>query len=175
MAAKRIDRNINLDAGIVTFTELSTAETLACNIAELFPMYGDFTETQKRMVAHAINAKCGDSASSPNDPAIPQIRDTWNMVLAGDWSARGDGGGTKQSDLALAVFATMVARGNDVTQDAVNDAVSGWTDDAKKAARNDTDVKRELSKIKTQRQVARDKAAAKAAKTGDKTVVEFKI
>lgn len=179
MAKARIKREFNVETGIMAFTELASSERLECDLNALYPGYADMTEIAKRGVGHFVNAKCGDSAADPTNPAIPQIRGTWDLLVgsAGDgsdgvWSSRGDGtGGTKQTDLAVAVFTVMSTQGDDVTQESVNEAVAGWDDDRKKSVRADPRVKREVEKIRTQRQVARDKASAKAAKAaaGDAT------
>lgn len=174
MAKKRIERKIDTEAGTVTFTELSSAETF---VADFAAMYGDLwpmmNEIQKRLILHGGNAKDGDSAADPTNPAIPQIAATHiNMVGGGAgngsdgvWSSRGDGtGGVKQTDLASAVFAVMVAQGDDTTQEKVNEAVSAWDDTKKKDVRGDPRIKKEIEKLKKARQDERTKAADKAAK-----------
>lgn len=175
MAKARIKRESNVETGTQTFTELATSEILVCDAHALYPGYDDMSPVAKRGVLHFLNAKCGDSAADPSEPAIPQITDTWNALVgpAGDgsdgvWSQRGDGtGGVKQTDLASAVFNVLTGQGDEVTQESVNEAVSGWDDDHKKATRNDPRVKREIERIRTARQQARDKASAKAAKSAE--------
>jgi hypothetical protein len=166
MAKARIKRAVDVDAGTVTFTELATAESFA---ADLRVLYGDLwdsmSETQKRLVLHGANAKFGDSASDPAEPAIPQIKTTYDNVVGGVWSARGEGSGEpRMTDLPVAVFNVMSREGQDVTQAAVTEAVANWDDDKKKAVRADPRVKAEIDRLREDRAREKRKASEKAAK-----------
>lgn len=174
MAKKRIDRNIDTDAGVVTFTELASGESLVCDLNVLFPAYAEMTDIQKRLVAHAVNAKVGDSAADPTKDTIPQLRATYETLVGGAWGSRGDGsggGGKRITDLVTAVFNVMLPDQPSLTEEAVAEAVANWSDDKKKEVRDDPRVAAELESIRTERAKARLKAKKAAAKEATGTIV----
>ncbi len=165
MAKKRIDRKFDVETGIQTFTEVASNESIACDLHKLFADYDSFNELQKRVIGHAINAKCGDSAADPSEPAIPQITKTWDNLLAGTWAERASGeGAVRVTDLAQAIANVMTAAGKEVTEKDVAASMADWDDDKKKSYRADDRVKAQLEKIRDQRQRERTKDAAAKAK-----------
>ena len=168
MAKKRIDRKKDVEAGTLTFTEVASNEAHTVDATALFPMYGDFNEVQKQLVLHAINAKVGDSAADPSEPAIPQIAKTAENLTNGVWAERATGeGSVRVTDMAQAIANVMTAAGNEVTEKDVATAMAEWDDDKKKAYKADPRVKSELEKIRAARATARSKEAGKEAKEAE--------
>ncbi len=169
MAKKRIDRKKNIDDGTVVFTEVATNDALTCNAAELFPDFGKMNTVQKQTVLHAINAKCGDSAADPTEPAIPQIENTWKNLLTGTWAERSTGEGAGRiTDLAKAIANVMTAAGNEVSEKEVATAMVEWDDEKKTSYKNDPRVQAEIKRLQAAR--ARDRA-----KEADKTAKETEL
>ena len=152
----------------MTFTEVASNDAHVVNVAALFPMYGDFNDVQKQLVLHAINAKVGDSAADPSEPAIPQIAKTSENLSNGVWAERASGdGAVRITDLAKSIANVMTAAGNETEEKQVAAAMADWDDDKKKAYRDDPRVKAEMEKIRAQRARDRAKEADKAAKDGN--------
>lgn len=168
MAKKRIDRKKDLDAGTVTFTEVASNESHTVELKSLFPMYNDFNDVQKQLVLHAVNAKVGDSAADPSEPAIPQIAKTAENLLEGKWAERASGdGAVRITDLAKAIANVMTAEGKPTEEKDVATAMADWDDDKKKSYRDDHRVKAEMEKLRAVRARDRAKEADKIAKAGD--------
>jgi hypothetical protein len=150
MAKARIKREKNWKDGVVTFTDLGTEKTLACNCDTLFPMYnmsvaeaiehlqliedGEtpvYGEVPKRGICHFLNAKVGDSASDPDDDAIDQMVATNTALEEGRWSLKGDGTGAggRISDVITALFNLAIENGEDVTEVMVADWFNGLPDE----------------------------------------------
>ncbi len=186
MAKARIKREVNIETGVVTFTELATGDVILCDANVLYPMYDTFNDIQRKGVGHFINAKCGDSASDPLTPAIPQIKATWAAICGtvgdgsdGIWSQRGDGvGGAGITDTVTAVHRVLVALGNEVAVEDVATAVASWKElpptdaGAEKGYKTlfdektaDTRVKSAKAELRKERAALRAKGLAKEAKT----------
>ena len=165
MAKKRIDRKKNSEDGTVVFTEVATNDSLTCNAADLFPDYAKFNDVQKQTVLHAINAKCGDSAADPTNPAIPQIENTWKNLLDGTWAERSTGeGSTRLTDFDAAMATVMTAGGNDVTAKDIAAARETWSEEKFESYKIDPRVVAEVKKIQAQRARERARDADKKAK-----------
>ncbi len=172
MAKARIKREQNVDAGTVTFTELATGDQLVCDASVIYPMYPDFDDIQRHGVTHFINAKCGDSASDPLTPAIPQIKAIWeSLTVAKVWSQRGEGTGIGGiTDTVTAVHRVLVALGNKVEVEEVASAVATWkelppTEDGEaKGYKNLFDEKTADDRVKLAKAELRKERAAQRAK-----------
>lgn len=175
MATKRINRDVNTESGIVTFTfrqaDGTFANPLECNVASQVPNYADMPDNVKRLLMHGANAKFGDSAASDDNETDSRasITATYEAWVAGNWSQRGDGsgGGARSSDLAEAVFRFLsIDMGNEkVTREAVVERVSGASKDEKAEWRKDARVKVHLETIRDEKAKERKKAAKEAAKS----------
>ena len=165
MSGKRIDRKKDVEAGTVTFTEVASNDSLVCDAATLFPDYAKFNEVQKQTVLHAINAKAGDSAAAPGEPAIPLIKKTWDNLVAGIWAEHSTGEGVGRiTDLAKVIANVMTAAGNEVSESDVAKAMVEWDDDKKTSYKNDPRVQAEIKRLQAARARDRAKEADKAAK-----------
>lgn len=154
MAKKRINREKNFENGTVTFTVIETGQSLVCDLSKV-PQ-----AIQNHLLVHAINAKVGDSAADPNTDALEAMQKTWEQLCAGEWNARGTGEGTAKTTM----LAEALARVSGKDLDAVNEKLSGMSDEEKKDLRDHPAVKAAMAEIKLERQ----KAAAKKAKDGAK-------
>lgn len=175
MAKKRIDRKFDVETGVHTFTELATEESLQCDVTRIFPNYAEMSEVGKRLVGHAINAKVGDSAADPEKPTMEQLRATWDTLLDGKWTSRGDGTGVggRISDVVTALFNLAIAAGKEVTEQAVADWYGGKSDDEKKTWRNKADVQLEVQNIRDKRAKERKKALQKKAQSEEMVLPDF--
>ena len=174
MAKARIKRDKDWEGGRVTFTEIASGDTFVADVTQFFPNFAGLSEVAKRLAVHSVNAKVGDSASDPDDPAIPQIKSTYDELVAGTWSQRGEGGGgSRITILSEAVYNIMVRYGktmpdgNAPTLEAVGEIVSDWLDEKKKEYRVRKDVNAEMLEIRNARDAAKLKAARKAVKDAD--------
>ena len=137
MAAKRIDRKIDMETGNVTFTIVGTDETLVTNPADY--VGHPAAEIKEylgvvgwRMLLHAVNNKVGDSASSPNDDAMTQLVATWNQLKEGTWNTRGSGSGPRVTVLAEAMFE---AQTGDLTLDQIVDRLDAMSKEQRRPFR----------------------------------------
>ena len=175
MPKKRIDRSIDLAAGTVTFTELSTEETIMADCAALCggkKVYDALPEMAKRTILHGANGKFGDSAADPNTAAIKQITSTIEQVMAGTWNAKGTGGGPRVSDLHQAVFEVACAKAkakgkDDPTLDQIVDLLDKKTPEQRKDIGNTAEVKAAKLRIVNTRNAEKLKKAETDAKGSD--------
>lgn len=160
MAQKRIDRKRDYEAGTITFTVLDTGEQLVCDIAQLFPGYADFSPVAKHLAVHSVNAKVGDSAADPKEPAMAAMTTTWDQLVAGEWSSRGEGGagGTRITVLAEAI---AQVKGLDVAEVAAR--LADLDDETKKGLRKNAKVKAAIASIQAARAKVKAKTAGKEA------------
>ncbi len=160
MAQKRIHRDKDNDGGKVTFTVLESGEVLECNVGEIFPGFKDLSSVAKRLAVHAVNAKVGDSAADPKEPAYEAMKTTWDQLVAGEWSTRGEGGagGARVTVLAEAI---AQVKGLDVADVAAR--LAELDDDTKKGLRKNAKVAAAIATIQAAKAKAKAKAAGKEA------------
>ena len=176
MAAKRIDRNIDLETGNVTFTVVDTDKALVTNPGDFIAHTSDEIKTFLgdigwRMLLHATNAKIGDSAANPEIDAYVAMVSTYDQLKDGTWNVRGTGGGTRVTVLAEAMFA--VQKG-DLTLDQVVDHLDAMSKEKRREIpKKYAKVKSEMESIKAKRATEKSKAASKAAKDDESNVDEI--
>lgn len=160
MAQKRIDRKKDYEGGTVTLTVLETGEELICDVSQVFPGFKDLPEVAKHLAVHAVNAKVGDSAADPKEPAFAAMNKTWEQLLSGEWSARGEGGagGTRITVLAEAI---AQVKNLDVAEVAIR--LADLDDETKKGLRKNAKVKAAIADIQAKRAKAKAKMAGKEA------------
>ena len=130
MAAKRINREINIELGAVVFTfkqaDGSFANPLTCDVASHVPGFEKFPDHVKHLILHGANAKFGDSAASDDNEADSResIESTYKSWTEGNWSSRsGSGGGGRIGDLVTALHTVLTASGKQVTVEEVSKRV----------------------------------------------------
>ncbi len=161
MAQKRIDRKKDYEGGTVTFTVLETSEQLVCDVAQLFPSFDKLPSIAKHLAVHAVNAKVGDSAADPKlDNAIAAMQITWDQLVAGEWSARGEGGA---GGARITVLAEAIAQVKNMDVAEVAATLATLDDEKKKGLRKNARVKAAIASIQAARAKAKAKAAGKEA------------
>ena len=164
MSAKRIDRNIDVETGNVTFTVVGTGEVLTVNANELSK------EVQTRVMMHGLNAKVGDSAADPEANAMTQLISTWEQLKSGTWNVRGSGG-ARVTVLAEAMFE---AQTGDLTLDQIVDKLEAMSKEQRRdIPKKYAKVHAAMSEIKSKRATEKSKAATKAAKGDESNVDEL--
>lgn len=164
---QRIHRDKNAETGVVTFTVTENGTVLPCDVRQVFPDFDKMNDVQKHAVIHAVNAKVGDSAASKDVDALEAMTKTWEQLVAGEWNARGEGGGGGSKTTMLA---EALARVSGKEMEAVNEKLGGMSDEEKADLRAHPAVKAAMAEIKLERQ----KVAAKKAKEGAKdSALEF--
>ena len=164
MAAKRIDRKIDVDTGDVTFTIVETGKTLVCNANELSD------ELQTRVKMHGINAKVGDSAADPEADAYAQLVSVWDQLKAGAWNVRGSAG-PRVTVLAEAMFS---AQNGNLTLDDVVDKLDAMSKEQRRdIPKKYAKVKSAMEEIRAQRATEKSKAAKKAAAKDESNIDEL--
>ena len=164
MAAKRIDRKIDVETGNVTFTVVETGKVLVVNANDLSE------DIRNRVLMHGLNAKVGDSAADPEGDAFDLLASTWNQLKDGTWNTRGSGGaGPRVTVLAEAMFATQ---NGELTLDDIVDRLEAMSKEQRrdipsKYAR----VKSAMEEIKAKRATEKAKFAKKAA-AGDESNID---
>ena len=174
--AKALKRELNIETGIATFTEVANGEVLECDVNRIFPMFADFNELQKRLVMQTVNNKVGDSGADKDKPKIPQLRETWDNLLEGKWTGRGDGtggGGGRISDVVTALFNLMTTAGKDATEQQVAEWFAGLSDEEKKDWKTRASVQVEVQNIRDKRNAERKKALKKKAAEETATLPDF--
>lgn len=163
MAKKRINREKNVETGVVTFTNIADGQTVECDVKQIFPQYAELSDVQRQAVMHAINAKVGDSAADPNADAVEAMKSTWANLVNGEWNTRSAGeGGTRITQLAKAL---QRVTGKDM--DAVVARLSEMDDEQKKDLRKHPQVAAAIDEIKLEEQREKAKKAKAAAKDAD--------
>ena len=165
MAAKRIDRNIDLEAGTITFTVVESGQSVTVNAGELSE------DIRTRVLMHGLNAKVGDSAADPEVDALTQLASTWDQLREGVWNTRGGGGAARVTVLAEAMFE---AQTGDLTLDQIVDRLDAMS----KEQRRDIPTKyakvhAAMTEIKSKRATEKAKAATKAAKGDESNIDEL--
>ncbi len=161
MPQKRINRKKDYETGVVTFTVMESGEELVCEVEKVFPGYGKMTSIAQHLAVHAVNAKVGDSAADPNSgSSLAAMTTTWDQLVSGEWSARGEGG---SGGARVTVLAEAIAKikGLDVAEVAAK--LAEYDDETKKGLRKNAKVKAAIAEIQATRTKAKAKAAAKAA------------
>ena len=165
MAAKRIDRKIDLETGNVTFTIVETGKSLVVNASELSE------EIRNRIVMHGLNAKVGDSAADPDADAHTQLASTWEQLKEGTWNTRGGGGAARVTVLAEAMFAVQ---NGDLTLDAIVDLLEAMSKEQRRdIPKKHAKVKSAMEEIKAKRATEKAKVAKKAAANDDSNIDEL--
>lgn len=152
--SKRISREVNAEAGAVTFTVTESGASLTCALAELPD------DVKVRLMLHGLNAKVGDSAADKNTDALEKMTGVWDSLKAGEWTQRGGG----ESGPRITILAEALARVRDRT---VEDAVAYLADQDEekvKAIRKVPEIEAAMKAIRAERAAAAAKAASKAAK-----------
>ena len=165
MAAKRIDRKIDVVTGDVTFTVVDTGKFLVVNASELSD------DIRTRVLMHGLNAKVGDSAADPEADAFTQLVSTWDQLKAGTWNTRGGGGAARVTVLAEAMFATQ---NGDLTLDEIVDRLEAMSKEQRRGIpQKYAKVKASMEEIKAVRATAKSKAAKAAAKADESNIDEL--
>ena len=165
MAAKRIDRKIDIETGNVTFTVVATGEALTVNASELSE------EVRNRVVIHGLNAKVGDSAADPEVDAMAQLVSTWDQLKSGTWNVRGTGGGARVTVLAEAMFA---AQSGDLTLDEIVDKLEAMSKEQRRdIPKKYAKVKLAMDEIKLKRATEKTKLSKKAAAKDESDIDEL--
>lgn len=159
MAQKRIDRKKDFDAGVVTFTVLDNGEQLVCNLADVAPGFDKMPAITRHLLVHAVNAKVGDSAADPKEAAMVAMITTWDQLVKGEWSARGEGTGGAR----VTVLAQAIAKVKDKTVEEVAARLAELDDDTKKGLRKNPRVAAAIAEINADRAKAKAKASKKSA------------
>ena len=155
MAAKRIDRKIDVETGNVTFTVLDTGKFLVVNVNELSD------EIRTRIVMHGLNAKVGDSAADPETDAYTALVSTWDQLKEGSWNVRGSGAGPRVTVLAEAM---LVAQSGTLTLDEIVDKLEAMSKEQRRdIPKKYAKVKLAMDEIKLKRATEKTKLSKKAA------------
>ena len=176
MSAKRIDRQIDLETGNVTFTVVGTGQALVANPAdyishtaeEIKEFLGDIGW---RMLAHATNNKIGDSAASVDVDAMEAMTSTRDQLVAGAWNTRGGGGAARVTVLAEAMFS--VQNGSRTLDDIVDQLDAMSKEQRRDIPKKYAKVKSAMEEIKAKRATEKAKVAKKAAVSDDSDMDEL--
>lgn len=169
MPKARINRDRNVENGIVTFTEIASGESVTCDVTEIFPGYADFNEVQKQAILHAINAKVGDSAADPKESACDAFRRVWSQLKEGVWNARGSGDGGSR----VTVLAEAIAAVKGIDLDAVVAKLADMTKEQKAELAKHPQVAAKMDEIKARRAAEKARAAKKAAADAEADELDF--
>lgn len=160
MASPKIKRDKDYESGTVTYTSTKSGDSFTSRLADLpgvdQGMVDALPEMLRRLAVHGLNAKEGDSAASSGD--VADVKATHDQLVAGEWSARGEGGGGPRVTLLAEGLAKVT--GQDL--ETVVEKLEGMSDEEKKALRKHAQVKAACAEITA----ARAKERAKAAKKG---------
>ena len=165
MAAKRIDRQIDVETGNVTFTVMDSGKALVVNASELSE------EIRTRVLMHGLNAKVGDSAADPEVDAFTQLVSTWDQLVGGTWNVRGSGGGSRVTVLAEAMFAIQ---NGDLTLDDIVDRLEAMSKEQRRdIPKKYAKVKLAMDEIKLKRASEKTKLSKKAAAKDESNIDEL--
>lgn len=167
MAKARIKREKDVEAGTVTFTEIESGKTVTADVKELFPDYANMSDVQRQTILHAINAKVGDSAASPDTNAIDAMQSTWDQVKGGTWNARGTGEGSAR----VTVLAEAVAALRDMPVEEVVSRLADMSKEQKDNLAKHGQVEAKMKEIKAKRAAEAAKKAKASAK--DEAPLDF--
>ena len=165
MAAKRIDRKIDLETGDVTFTVVESGQEVTSNPTDYVSHTAEEIKTFLgligwRMLLHAMNGKIGDSAANPGVDAYAQMVSTRDQLKEGAWNTRGGGGGgPRVTVLAEAMFDTQ--NGN-LTLDEIVDRLEAMSKEQRR------DIPKKYAKVHSAMEGIRAKRATKKAKAATK-------
>lgn len=147
MAARKLDKSIDLDKGTLTvgFPSGSTLEVKMTDLPE---------EMVHQLAFHGLSQKATD-ATAGKDPAASEaaVRSVVDALLAGNWTVRGSGtGGGGAGRVTLLAEAVARLKGIEVAKAA--ELIAGLTDEEKKNLQAAKSVKAVILDIKAERLAA---------------------
>ena len=163
MAARRINRTIDLSSGTVTFDVIATGQALVASASELSD------EIKLRLMLQGINAVVGDSASDPNVDALSLMEARWGKLKEGQWTVRSTGTGTPR----VTMFAEAVAIAAKVSVEDAIEKLATMSDEERKELRGHSGVKLAMQEIRAKRAAEEAKKAKKAAKDDEGDLSAF--
>jgi hypothetical protein len=144
MAARKLEKAIDLETGTITFGFASGA-TQEVKLSD-FP-----EEMIHHLALHGLSQKATDSTAG-KDPAesFDRVKDVISALQAGAWSIRGSGEGTGGTS-RVTLLVEAIARIKGIEVDAAKDAVAGLSDDDKKSLQKASSVQAMILTIKQER------------------------
>jgi len=154
MAAQKIKRQKNFDAGSILFTFTNTGNEFEAKLDELSP------DIIKALTLHGLNVKLGDGANVPgnNDPE-ETMKKIWDNLRDGVFSNRTANGGEKKPTILAEAFQRATER--DMAE--ILERLNTMSVEALKELKSHAQIKSAIKTIKAERAAAEAKVAKKIA------------